>query len=409
MSKYSEKMIYKLFKNKKLGGKITLMAPIHIKNKDMYLFACPEGPDDYNGAFYVFDPDTKKHYSFNILENMDAYGKAILTQVDIRGWDKDDSISHSGVQGMKWYHRYHQSYSTKPTRSGKIGQEHFNKSERGYDIRDFASDKKHYDFKEDSDSMATVKKTLAAAGISTAVSGALLAFQISSGIIFPYMNLSIAATGVLTWGMTANAIKAHHDINKEEKRRLTLEKDPKSGLLKKNKDMSDDEDMKAINITKGLNGLGSNRNCVACTMAYDLRKKGYDVQAKRLTSGLEDKDSDKCYKNVKRKVLVENTKKNRIKAYSENNEDIKRTIFDKLAKEPNGSHGDLSVWWALGGGHSVVYEIKDGKPIIRDCQSGDKYESESEIMGFLDSVSGADLVRLDNLQPNFKEIKEYVR
>ena len=38
-----------------------------------------------------------------------------------------EEILHSGVQGMKWYHRYHQSYKTKPTRSGKVGQEHFSK------------------------------------------------------------------------------------------------------------------------------------------------------------------------------------------------------------------------------------------------------------------------------------------
>jgi hypothetical protein len=30
----------------------------------------------------------------------------------------------SGVKGQKWYHRYHQSYKTKPTRSGKVGTEH---------------------------------------------------------------------------------------------------------------------------------------------------------------------------------------------------------------------------------------------------------------------------------------------
>lgn len=46
---------------------------------------------------------------------------------------KDYSIGgelyHSGVSGMKWYHRYHQSYSTVPTRSGKVGEEHFTKKE----------------------------------------------------------------------------------------------------------------------------------------------------------------------------------------------------------------------------------------------------------------------------------------
>lgn len=34
------------------------------------------------------------------------------------------NISHTGVKGMKWYERYHQSYKTAPTRSGKMGSEH---------------------------------------------------------------------------------------------------------------------------------------------------------------------------------------------------------------------------------------------------------------------------------------------
>lgn len=34
-------------------------------------------------------------------------------------------IAHFGVKGMSWYHRYHQGYDTRPTRSGKVGVEHF--------------------------------------------------------------------------------------------------------------------------------------------------------------------------------------------------------------------------------------------------------------------------------------------
>lgn len=34
-------------------------------------------------------------------------------------------LAHSGVKGQRWYHRYHQSYNTVPTRSGKVGEEHF--------------------------------------------------------------------------------------------------------------------------------------------------------------------------------------------------------------------------------------------------------------------------------------------
>lgn len=33
-------------------------------------------------------------------------------------------LEHYGTKGQKWYHRYHQSYESKPTVSGKVGQEH---------------------------------------------------------------------------------------------------------------------------------------------------------------------------------------------------------------------------------------------------------------------------------------------
>lgn len=41
-------------------------------------------------------------------------------------------IVRSGTKGMKWYHRYHQSYETKPTRSGKIGEEHFDTLDKNF-------------------------------------------------------------------------------------------------------------------------------------------------------------------------------------------------------------------------------------------------------------------------------------
>lgn len=33
-------------------------------------------------------------------------------------------LARSGKAGMRWYHRNYQSYKTKPTRSGRIGEEH---------------------------------------------------------------------------------------------------------------------------------------------------------------------------------------------------------------------------------------------------------------------------------------------
>lgn len=46
----------------------------------------------------------------------------------------------SGVKGQRWYHRYHQTYKSKPTRSGKVGTEHFTLYDANLEVENRAQD-----------------------------------------------------------------------------------------------------------------------------------------------------------------------------------------------------------------------------------------------------------------------------
>lgn len=121
-------------------------------------------------------------------------------------------------------------------------------------------------------------------------------------------------------------------------------------------------------------------NCMNCTTAYELRRRGYDVEAgpwresNTHYAALED-----WYKNVKIKN-VKNTN-NLVKAIQSDN--------------PPGSRGNLMVQWSGGGGHSMVYEVDSkGKVHILDPQSNSVIDEDK----LPDLISSAQYARTDNLK-----------
>jgi hypothetical protein len=77
-----------------------------------------------------------------------------------------------------------------------------------------------------------------------------------------------------------------------------------------------------------------------------------------------------------------------------------KSIFDTLAKEPNGSRGELGVMWNMGGGHSMAYEIVKGKPVIFDGQTGKIFDAAEKFMDGMPSIKNAGFTRLDNVDLN---------
>jgi hypothetical protein len=192
-------------------------------------------------------------------------------------------------------------------------------------------------------------------------------------------------------------------------------------------------------VVKGVNpdygGIGTKMNCRRCTFAYEMRRRGMDVQATRTTSGSGQNASgllnavtpgEKLLPTGKIPTLFNAAKQAGKKADNPDAVtpllDLVKTgpgksaipgthplvILETLAREPNGSRGELGVTWRGGGGHSLAYEIINGAPVIFDTQNGRMYK-EDRFLGALPGISSAAFTRLDNLPLNNDQLLRWVR
>lgn len=194
--------------------------------------------------------------------------------------------------------------------------------------------------------------------------------------------------------------------------------------FKKNSTLSNpDMDADAIHsavvsrINPDYGAIGTKNNCRRCTMAYEMSRRGYDVKATKsigqtgqtgidLYNMVSDK-SDRYRGGIKRFTLDDalsdkginpkgtgyygfsgfaNFKMKRVEK-SDSDVDLADSIFKTLAKEPNGSRGEVSLSWSFGGGHSIAYEVVKGKPVIFDCQSGKKFDSPESLRTIVNNTS----------------------
>ena len=176
-------------------------------------------------------------------------------------------------------------------------------------------------------------------------------------------------------------------------------------------------DMSEINELYDPKDPGRSENCGICSTAYELRRRGYDVEAISNSDGLtfwhfefmyENPEIVHCDPNGEVLSLSEYTKdlekgptrlwQEHYNVYEEegdyysNSETIEKTIAEQSGKN---TRGNLLVFWNGGGGHSMVYEVdKDGKVLIRDCQVNQTFEL-SEILWRSTSIN---FLRTDNLK-----------
>jgi hypothetical protein len=170
--------------------------------------------------------------------------------------------------------------------------------------------------------------------------------------------------------------------------------DPKSGFhVKSDANASKIDDMK--NVNPGFTDLSDNtkNNCMLCTTTYDLRRRGYDVTAEEVRSGYQTGDVKRWYPDAEI---------HKVKNYSTVDELINNTE-KAISKQGDGARGNIMVTWQQGGGHSMAYEVENGKVVIYDCQTGTRYENAGDILKYTNTVSYA---RLDNVEPDYDKIKE---
>lgn len=220
----------------------------------------------------------------------------------------------------------------------------------------------------------------------------------------------LATKAVLDIGEAA----VHKYLNTKEKVRLNelrsdKEIDPKTGLHLKSKNDTLD-DIKAVNPKYQENNasIGATMNCYNCTIAYDMRQRGYDVSAALHLSGYNPKiTTPYLYKNSKQNKDVYGKGKP-LTAFTKNgNVKLAEDLMNKMSSEPDGSRGMLALYWPGGGGHAMTYEVKNGNAYIIDAQSGRKYSTQ-ESKDILACGTRGFYKRLDNLEINEKNMKRHV-
>ena len=151
---------------------------------------------------------------------------------------------------------------------------------------------------------------------------------------------------------------------------------------------SREDDMAAVNPKYGTPTKGSSNNCALCTIAYEFRRRGYDVNAKLCSTGMY---SDKLVQD-----MFEGTKK--LDDMGGRNWSAVYKKFEK--KYPEGSRGMICVS-SIFGGHAMAFEIQNGKMEIYDAQSATKRKLTDAELSYFDP-SATTAIRLDDKKPKWE-------
>lgn len=241
------------------------------------------------------------------------------------------------------------------------------------------------------------------------------------GIVADLATIGVATAGYAAVVGIQTGIQAHknkkedklgYDIRAKKRAESGEKIDSKTGFYLKDKKTSRDEDIKAVNPDYKLGGYGSTNNCMLCTVTYDLRRRGYDVEAKKMAgNGLTANSLKSLYKNPDiRKVddrdPVTGKRPSKVAVSRQNMINNTKT---QLSSQKD-ARGNIMVTWDRpgSGGHSMAYEVKHGSLEILDTQCGKVYKG-SDIDRLLSRTNTIQYARLDNLEVKANKLKGVAR
>ena len=162
-------------------------------------------------------------------------------------------------------------------------------------------------------------------------------------------------------------------------------------LKRKTTETNQNEDMAACN-PKYLKGGVYKNNCISCALAYDMRRRGYDVESSPIdtTSAM----------NGSLPVQLGFYKGEKLETFEvPKDPDVAAKQFsNRILKYGDESRGMLRIRWKNGDGHAVIWEVDGNSVIIRDPQN-------NTIIDLSDCMRRAKIFyyfRIDNLEPTEK-------
>lgn len=188
-------------------------------------------------------------------------------------------------------------------------------------------------------------------------------------------------------------------------------------LKHKDPTLTKEEDQAAVNPNyTGEYDDPYTNNCAYCTTAYDLRRRGYDVEAmpydESITPPTNIAGISLLYENTTAEDWSRTTILDVDAPDSENewevNDRYSDSIRDIWTDSPDGSYGQLAVVWKTGGGHNMFWEKEDGEVIIRDCQTNEIFNLNEKAHEFSYLTNAVYAIRTDNRTPT-QAITNYVR
>lgn len=189
------------------------------------------------------------------------------------------------------------------------------------------------------------------------------------------------------------------NLLRRKKKEEPIKRKPIPGLKLKTREYTLKEDVAAVNPKNG------EMNCMLCTTAFELRRRGYDVSAKVSVDGFPTEALLSWYKDIDINVTHrlnswDDYFKNAQAASSpRGNVSLEKAVMKDLKKQGVGARGNLMVRLSLYAGHSVAYEVTEKGVQIYDTQQNQIYTVD-ESKKIMRRVLGAEYARTDTAEFN---------